>query len=109
MNIALGDPAVQAALISALGAVIATTLAAVSAAFIGKKFTDRKLLQQKLELCTRDVEYLLKVEAAHVALHKALGSSNKLKVRESVRNRGYTWSGKFTPGRVRHPEQSSQA
>lgn len=103
MDIALHDPAVQASIISAAGAVLATTLAAIAASVIGKRFTDRKLLEQKLELTLQDIEYLLKVEAEHVELHKASGSNNKLKVRQVVRDRGYVWSGKFTPGRLAHP------
>lgn len=99
MLLAINDPAVQSALINAFAAVTSTVLAAASAALIGKKFSDRKKLEQSLELCQKDVEFLLQVEAEHVELHKERGDkSNKLKVRERVRDLGFSFSGKFTPG-----------
>lgn len=74
MALALNDPAVQSALIQAGAAFFSTMLAAVSAALIGKRFSDRKKLETKLELSQKDIEFLLKVEAEHVALHKQSGS-----------------------------------
>lgn len=107
MLLAINDPAVQSALINAFAAVTSTVLAAASAALIGKKFSDRKKLEQSLELCQKDVEFLLQVEAEHVELHKERGDkSNKLKVRERVRDLGYSFSGKFTPGQLRQARQS---
>lgn len=104
MQLALNDPAVQSALIQAGAAVFSTVTAAVCAALIGKRFSDRKKLEAKLELSQKDIEFLLKVEAEHVALHKENGSTpNKIKVRELAREKGLTFSGQFTPGRVRHP------
>lgn len=107
MALAINDPAVQSALITAAAAVFSTITAAVCAALIGKRFSDRKALEQKLELSLKDIEFLLSVESAHAQIHKQNGdSSNKLKVRETVRAQGLTFSGKFTPGRVRSPRPS---
>ncbi|NMY13928.1 hypothetical protein HBO38_37205 [Pseudomonas veronii] len=48
MALALNDPAVQSALIQAGAAVFSTVTAAICAALIGKRFTDRKKLESKL-------------------------------------------------------------
>ncbi|MBA1204754.1 MULTISPECIES: hypothetical protein [Pseudomonas] len=107
MLLAINDPAVQSALINAFAAIVSTVLAAASAALIGKKFSDRKKLERSLELCQKDVEFLLRVEAEHVELHKERGDKpNKLKVRERVKDLGFSFSGKFTPGRLRQSRQS---
>ncbi|MBX8556988.1 hypothetical protein K5D56_25525 [Pseudomonas cichorii] len=103
MVLAINDPAVQSALIQAVAAVFSTVTAAICAALIGKRFTDRKRLETKLELSQKDIEFLLNVEAEHVALHKENGSTtSKIKVRDMVRKNGFSFSGQFTPGRVRH-------
>lgn len=102
MILAINDPAVQSALINAFAAVSSTVMAAACAALIGRRFTDRKKLEQQLELCQKDVEFLLLVEAEHVVLHKERGDPpNKLKIRAKVRDLGHSFSGKFTPGRLR--------
>lgn len=104
MVLAFNDPAVQSALIQAGAAVFSTVTAAICAALIGKRFTDRKKLETKLELSQKDIEFLLNVEAEHVALHKENGSTpSKIKVRDMVRKKGLSFSGQFTPGRIRHP------
>ena len=59
MELALNDPAVQSALIQAGAAVFSTVTAAVCAALIGKRFSDRKRLETKLELSQKDIEFLL--------------------------------------------------
>lgn len=97
-----GDPAVQAAMIQALGAVIATSIAALSAAILGRQIAARRRLEEKLQMAQGDICFLLEVEKTHCRLHQEKGKeSNKLRVRREVQERGYTWSGRFTPGRVR--------
>lgn len=103
MALALNDPAVQSALISASAAVFSTIMAAICAALIGKKFSDRKELEKKLEVTQKDIEFLLRVEAMHMAIHKEQATgANKVKVRDKVREEGLSFSGRFTPGRLRH-------
>ena len=97
------DPAVQAALIGALGSILAATIAAVCAAAIGKRFVDQQRLRSKLRLAVSDVQFLLQVEAAHCDLQlRHETGATKLSVRELVRAQGAArWSGAFTPGRAR--------
>lgn len=96
------DPAVQAALIQALGAVIATSIAAVSAAILGRQIGLRRRLEEKLQIAQGDICFLLEVEKTHCRLHQEKGKeSNKLLVRREVQERGYIWSGPFTPSRIR--------
>jgi hypothetical protein len=99
----LADPAVQAALISALGSILAALIAAACAALIGKRFVDQQRLRSKLRLAVADVQFLLQVEAAHCDVHvRHETGATKLGVRELVRAQGAArWSGAFTPGRAR--------
>lgn len=100
--IILQDPAVQAALIQSLGAMLAAAIAALAASIVGRQFADRRRLQEKLFLAQGDIAYLLAVESAHCDLHKqATGESNKLRMRRVAFDQGLIWSGKFTPGRIR--------
>jgi hypothetical protein len=97
-----GDPAVQAAVIQAIGAVIATSIAALSAAILGRQIAARRRLEEKLQMAQGDVCFLLEVEKTHCRLHQEKGKeSNKLRVRKEVQQRGYVWSGRFTPSRIR--------
>lgn len=74
----------------------------ITAALIGREFIKRKRLQEKLLIAERDIAFLLEVEAVHCAVHKELGyASLKINVRKGVLRSGYSWSGRFTPGRVR--------
>ena len=101
-EVAITDPSVQASIISALGGIVAAAIAAIAAAVIGKQISGRKKLQVALLDAVDDIEFLLAVEQEHCNLHKE-GSeeSFKQRVRQSVRDQGLEWSGRFTPGRVR--------
>ena len=102
MGIMWADPAVQAAAIESIGGIAAAAIAAIAATVVGKKFMDQRYLRSRLLLAQKDVEFLLAVEEAHCSHHaETVGSSLKRKMRESVRERGLAWSGKFTPGRSR--------
>ncbi|WP_425952953.1 hypothetical protein [Ralstonia pseudosolanacearum] len=99
------DPAVQASIIGAVGTLVASTIAAVCAAIIGKHIANRKRLQEKLRIAQSDIAFLLEVEQLHCEIHKKQGgSSHKNLVREDAKKRGLEWSGKFTPGRVSYNE-----
>lgn len=74
----------------------------ITAALIGKEFINRKRLQEKLLIAQRDIAFLLEVEAAHCAKHKELcHASFKTRIRKEVLESGHSWSGRFTPGRLR--------
>lgn len=100
INIVWTDPAVQAAIIQAVGGILAATIAAICAVAVGKRFADRRYLQERLVLAQADVAFLLQVEDAHCKIHTDRGDpSSKVKVRNAVRAQGLSWSGKFTPSR----------
>ncbi len=101
MFVQLNDPAVQAALISAIGEIISTTLAAICAAAIGKLIAGRKKLAANLEVAINDIAFLLAIEELHCQEKKNLGlGSRKIKIRDLARERGQNWSGRFTAGRI---------
>lgn len=96
------DPSVQAALIQAIGGLVAATIAAISAAIIGKQFADRKRLQERLNAAQKDIAFMLAVEEEHCKLHVLrTNESFKQRVRRMVYDRGLYWTGRFTPGRVK--------
>lgn len=96
------DPAVQAAIISAVGSVVAAAIAALCAAIIGKQITGRKRLQEKLDQAQGDILFLLAVEEEHCKLHQVdTEISNKRRVRRVAGERGFRWSGRFTPSRIK--------
>lgn len=97
------DPAVQSALISSLGSVLAAAIAGICAAVIGKQFSDRAKMKEKLVTAIDDIAFLLAVEEAHCDLHTNNGDkSRKLAIRTVARGKGLSWSGKYTPGRVEY-------
>jgi len=94
------DPAIQSATIQTIGSAVSTLIAAICAAVIGKQIAGRKRLQEKLADSHRDIDFLLAVEAEHCQKHIDNGTeSNKIRVRNQVREKGLTWSGRHTPGR----------
>ncbi|MDK9702412.1 MAG: hypothetical protein OEL20_04680 [Sulfuritalea sp.] len=102
----LNDPAVQASLIQSIGVVFAAIVAAICTAIIGKQIANRKRLEEKLQLAQEDIAFLLAIEDWHGTRHLEHGPrSFKKQARIDVRKSGLSWSGKFTPGRVRaaHP------
>ena len=102
MIVLMTDPAVQAAIISAVGGVLAATIAALAAAVIGQQIAGRRKLQTALLDAVDDIEFLLAVEQEHCNLHKELNEESfKQRIRQAVRENGLAWSGRFTPGRVR--------
>jgi hypothetical protein len=71
-------------------------------ALAGQAILGRKRMQEKLDIAHADIAYLLAVEAAHCEKHKELNrASFKLRIRKEVSATGLSWSGRFTPGRVR--------
>lgn len=84
---------------------IATVIGMVTTIFTalaGQAILGRKRLQEKLAIAHADISYLLAVEAAHCEKHKELNQASfKLRIRKEVSATGLSWSGRFTPGRVR--------
>lgn len=64
----------------------------------------RQRLEEKLRRAQGDVAYLLEVERLHCEKNRELRhASFKTRVRTEASKNGFTWSGAFTPGRVRAP------
>lgn len=104
MDIIWTDPAVQASAIGAVGTFLSTVIAGLCAAVIGKQISGRKRLQEKLVSAYGDIDFLLAVEAGHCEKHRDHGGeSNKIRVRDLVREKGLTWSGLHTPSRRHIP------
>lgn len=100
MSINFTDPAVQSAVISSVGNVLAAVIAAICAAVIGYQISGRRRLQEKLNLAIGDIAYLLEVEKLHCQIQdEHQGNSMKITVRKRATEAGKLWSGKFTPGR----------
>ena len=92
-----GTPEIMAALITALGGIVAATIAAVAAAVIGNQVLGRKRLEARLNLALHDIQFLLEVERQHCSLHRDREEqSYKILMRRHARNNGYRWSGEFT-------------
>jgi hypothetical protein len=96
------DASVQSSIISTVGGIMASIIAATCAALIGRFIAKRRRLQENLVIAQRDIAFLLKVEALHCQLHRERdGKSLKLTVRAHVKEQdGLVFSGKFTPGNV---------
>lgn len=85
-------------LIAAVVGLVTTIFTALA----GQAILGRKRMQETLDLAHADIAYLLAVEAWHCEKHKALNrASFKLRCRKEVTATGLSWSGRFTPGRVR--------
>ncbi|BAQ64467.1 hypothetical protein [Geminocystis sp. NIES-3709] len=95
-------PQVQASIISGGCSIISTIIAAITAKLIGQVISNRRKLQEYLDLAIKDIAFLLEVEKLHCERNKEkLEGSQKNKIRLYVRRSGYSFSGKFTPGRVK--------
>lgn len=98
----LSNIEIQKALVSGVFSILNTVIAATTAGLIGKFIANRRKLQKELEIAIKDIEFLLEVERAHCDYNKEnLGEARKNLTRASVRNSGFSFSGRFTPGRVR--------
>lgn len=100
------DPAVQAAVVGAVGNIFSAAIAAICAGVIGAQISGRKQLLARLRDAVDDVHFLLAVERAHSDLHQELNDeSYKMRARQIARDQGYTWSGKYTPGRTQRIDE----
>jgi hypothetical protein len=107
-SIDLSNIEIQKTLISGLFSILNTVIAAVTASLIGKTIVNRRRLQEKLETAISDIEFLLEVERSHCDNNKhELGESRKNVTREAVKSSGFSFSGRFTPGRVRSMRSSA--
>lgn len=101
-SIDLSNPEIQSALISGIFTVLSAIIASVAAAIIGQNIADRRQLQKDLEIAFNDIAFLLEVEELHCENNKNMtGASRKNTVRAAARDAGLSFSGRFTPGRVR--------
>lgn len=75
---------------------------AIITGLMARSRLNRKRLKEKLQRAEQDILFLLAVEKAHCDRNqKQLHASFKNRVRSEVYAQGLTWSGSFTPGRVR--------
>ena len=94
-------PEIKAALIATLGSILSTLIGAITAALIGKRIIKQEKLQKDLKAALSDIEFLLMVEREHCDENKRhQRQSNFQTIRNKIRKE-YSWSGRFTPGRVR--------
>lgn len=97
------DPGVAAAAIGGGSTIAASVVAAIAAALIGKKFQKQKQLSADLKEALSDIEFLLAVEREHGEIHRQnAGQSNIRTVRAKVKDAGFGWSQRFTPGRAKN-------
>lgn len=95
-------PEVLSALIIGACAVLASAIAAIAAALIGRRFENQNRLKADLRKAVRDIEFLLQVEKRHGEIHRLReGQSMVRTVRSQVKQDGYNWSQQFTPGRAK--------
>tara|TARA_Y100001934_G_C12158233_1_gene680689 strand:- start:136 stop:459 length:324 start_codon:yes stop_codon:yes gene_type:complete len=96
------NPEVVSAWISGGLNVVAAVIAAFAAALVGRTFVRQEKLKAKFNEALADIAFLTEVEQTHCARNKVeMGESYKNRVRESVRARGYVWSGNYTKGRAK--------
>lgn len=91
----------DSAIISGIFGLATTIIGAV----IHQEYMSRKRLKEKLRRAEQDVLFLLEVERLHCAQNlKLRHASFKTRVRNEAFGHGFTWSGSFTPSRVRAAE-----
>jgi hypothetical protein len=96
------DRVIIAASISAIGNILAAMLAGIVAALIGTKFLSQQSLKNKRYEAPQDIEYLLTIKKMYCKMHKENGKMFYFKIiRQQASEKGYHWSGKDTPGRVK--------
>jgi hypothetical protein len=92
------DPAIVPVLVSGAFGIIGTIIAGL----IGKDIADRKKAHERLRLAEADIAFLLAVEQIHCEMHRGVNNTtHKLHARKEAAAKGLTWSGKFTPGRLK--------
>ena len=100
------DPTVSAAWIQGGCAVVASGFAASDASLIGKRFSDRKKIEDRLKVARQDILFMLEVEKKHCNIHSdSTNTSLKNTVRDEVRESGFTWSGKLVPSSRWHEDE----
>lgn len=81
---------------------LATT---IICALIHQEYMSRKRLKERLRRAEQDVLFLLEVEQLHCDKSRELRQASfKTRVRNEAFGHGFTWSGAFTPSRVRAAE-----
>jgi hypothetical protein len=91
----------DSAIISGIFGLATTIIGAV----IHQEYMSRKRLKEKLRRAEQDVLFLLEVERLHCEQNRKLRQASfKTRVRNEAFGHGFTWSGSFTPSRVRAAE-----
>lgn len=88
--------------IKANGSWLGPAIAALFTWLVSQKVYSTKRLKGDISVAIADIAFLLRVEAEHCQMHiDDGGESNKIRVRQVVEAQGYTFSGRFTPGRAK--------
>ncbi|MBK5931076.1 hypothetical protein [Halochromatium salexigens] len=96
-------PEITAAAIIGGCTIVASVIAALAAAIIGKQFRNQELLKSDLKEALSDIEFLLHVEKEHGEIHRENFGQSKIRVvRAKVKQAGFFWSQRFTPGRAKN-------
>lgn len=91
----------DSAIISGLFGLASTIIGAL----LHKEYMSRKRLKERLHRAEQDILFLLQVERLHCEQNRVLRQASfKTRVRNEAFSQGFTWSGSFTPGRVRAAE-----
>lgn len=107
ISVDFSDTQIQVAIISGTFTLLSALIAATAAGLLGKYIANRQALQDDLQIAIGDIDFLLQVERLHCDFNKkTFDESRKILVRRELRNSGISFSGKFTPGRVRSQERT---
>ncbi len=96
------NPVVEAAWIEAIGMILSSLIASAVAGWFGKRWLDQERLQKNIQIAQNDIMFLLEVEKQYIEQTRSIDQiPGKNSVRETVRQKGYAWSGLNTPGRIK--------
>lgn len=96
------DSAVTAAIISSIGTVVASIIAASVAGWFGRRWLNQEKLLAKLSTAQEDIKFLLEVERLLLEQTRCHHDvSGKINIREQARKNDFKWSGENTNSRIR--------
>jgi hypothetical protein len=93
-------PEIAAAMITAMGSILAALIISAGAWITGRIIVDRRRLLNDYNRARADVAFLMAVEDAHCQkLKDETGESHRMRIRSLVKTeKGLDWSGQHTPG-----------
>lgn len=93
-------PEITAAMITAIGSIMAALIISAGAWITGRIVMDRRKLMADYNRARGDIAFLLAVEEAHCQkLKDETGESHRMRIRSQVKTEsGLDWSGQHTAG-----------